>query len=224
MRKIKLAACVAALLSIAACGGGGGGSSSAPGSTTGFWKGTVSTGASVAAAVFPSGETWAIYVNGGTIGVVQGTMNGAATEFSSTGSVTSGTITGTAVTKQSISGTAGAATYSGTYNALFEQTPSLAAAAGTYAGSGPSAGTTITVAAGGGVTVTSATCTATGSATPRTDGNAFNVSLTYAGGGCPVAGQTMTGVAVYDGSDRSLIGAAVNTGRTAAALFTGNKP
>lgn len=224
-KKYSLAASVAAALMLAACGGGGGGGSAASGSTTGLWNGTTSTGATVSALVFPSGEAWAAYVNGGTIGFVKGTINGAATDFNITaGTRASGTITGTAVTKQSISGTAGTATYSGTYDAAFEQTPSLAAAAGTYTGTGPSAGATITVTTGGAVTGAGATCTVTGTATPRADGNAFNVSITYAGGACPAAGQTLAGIAYYNAAAKSLTSAVVNAGSTVADIFIGTKP
>lgn len=72
----------------------------------GLWNGTTSTGAEVSALVFPSGETWAAYVVNNTLGVVQGTMNGTATDFNfSTGSIVNGTISGAANTKQNISGT-----------------------------------------------------------------------------------------------------------------------
>lgn len=71
-------------------------------------------------------------------------------------------------------------TFNGTYDASFKQAPSLAAVAvaGTYSGIGPSAGTTVTVATSGAITGTDGGCTFTGTATPRTDGNAFNVPIT----------------------------------------------
>lgn len=199
-----------------------------PGSTTGFWSGTTSTGADVAAVVFPGGEAWAIYATNAAIGVVQGTVGGAVRDVGTAG-VFDATLDASAVTRQSISGSVlytngTTTTFTGTYDASFEQTPSLAAAAGTYTGEGPAAGTTIALAANGVVTGNSGTCNFGGTATPRADGNAFNVSITFAGGTCPLGTSTVTGIAVYDGTDRSLSAAALNAARTGGMIFFGTKP
>lgn len=74
------------------------------------------------------------------------------------------------------------------------------------------------------MTGTGPQCNFTGTATPRTDGNAFNVSATFSGGACPVAGTTLSGIAYYDPADRSLLSAVINSGRTASAIFLGTKP
>lgn len=229
MKCIKIAVAVAAVALVAACGGGGGGDA-ASGSTTGLWNGTTSNGRDVSALVLADGTTWAAYVGGGTLGFVRGTMNGAATDFNFTaGTISTGTITGTATTKQSIAGSAvlaggGTVTYTGTYDAAFEQTPTLAAVAGTYTGIGPSAGTTVTVAAGGGITGAVAGCNFTGTAAPRTDANAYDISVTFGGGACALGTQTLAGIAYYDATDRGLTAAGVNGANNAAFIFLGQKP
>lgn len=229
MKYAKLAATLAVAGLVAACGGGGGGDGGASaGGTTGFWEGTTSSGQNVAAAIFPGGETWAVYATTTTLGVVQGTINGAARDFSFTsGTITDVTLNATAVPRTSISGsiTAGgtAVTFTGTYGTSFDQAPNLAQAAGVFNGIGPSAGTTITLAASGAITGATGGCGFTGNATPRTDGNAFNVTMTFGGAPCVLAGQTVTGIAFYDNTDGSLSAAAINGPRTGAAIFVGEK-
>jgi hypothetical protein len=223
-------AALAAAAVVAACGGGGGDGPPAPtGSPTGLWTGGAGTGGDLQMLVFPGGETWGAYLAGNTLGVVQGTMGGAVTDFNATlGTVVSGTISGFANTKQDIYGfvttTGGTAGYNGAYDAEFDQAPSLAAAAGTFTGAGPSTGTTFTLAAGGGITGAIGTCTFTGTAAPRADGNAFNVSLTYGGGTCSLGTATLTGVAHYSARRRTLVSTVINATRTASDVFFGSKP
>ena len=218
---------------ITACGGGGDATSDSAlppaQSPTGFWNGTTSTGLTAALAVFPDGTAWAAYAGTTTLGFVNGNINGAATDFNLTsGTVTNGTIATTATTKQSISSLVSAGgqtvTFNGTYDASFEQAPSLAAAAGTFTGIGPNAGATVTLGTNGSVAGNDAGCTFTGTATPRTDGNAFNVTVTFGPAPCAFPGLTGSGIAVYDDTDRSLLAAVVNPARTAGAIFLGTKP
>ncbi|MEJ7930518.1 hypothetical protein WG922_11095 [Ramlibacter sp. AN1015] len=229
-RFARTAATVLATAMVAACGGGGGdgGDAAAEKSPVGFWNGTTSTGLTASVAVLPNGSTWAAYAGGSTLGFVNGNVNGAATDFNLTsGTITQGTISTDATTKQSITSRVSAGgqtvTFTGSYDASFEQTPSLAALAGTFAGVGPSAGTTVTVGANGAVTGTDAGCTFTGTATPRTDANAFNLTLTFGPAPCALPGLSGSGIAVYDSTARSLLAAAVNSARTAGAIFIGTK-
>ncbi len=180
--------------------------------------------------VFADGTAWAAYAGAGTLGFVQGAINGAAKDFNfSTGTITDVTLAATATTRSRISGTistpgAAAVTFSGTYDADFEQAPSLTAAAGTYTGVGPSAGTTVTLAASGAVTGATGGCTFTGTATPRADSNIFAVTLTFGAAPCALPGVSVTGIANYDPTEKGLLAAAVNSTRTAGTIFLGTKP
>lgn len=198
-------------------------------SPVGFWDGTTSSGLDAAVAVFPDGTAWAAYVGTATLGFVVGNINGAGTDFNLTSrTITKGTISTTATTKAQLSTriSAGnqAVTFSGSYDASFEQTPSLTALAGTFKGAGPSSGTTVTVAANGAVTGNDAGCIFTGTATPRTDGNAFNLSITFGPAPCALPGLSGSGIAIYNSAERSLLSAVVNASHTAGAIFVATKP
>jgi hypothetical protein len=233
MKKVFTIAALAVAALVSACGGGGGGGGGdapAPGSTTGFWGGTTSNGLEVSAVVFADGSTWALYAGGVSFGFVQGSINGSAKDFSLTsGTITDVTLSATATTKSRINGTisapgTAAVTFNGTYDATFEQTPSLAAAAGTYTGVSPSVGTTLTLAASGAISGATGGCAFAGTATPRTDANVFNVSITFGAAPCALPGATVTGIAVYDPTDKALVAPVVNSARTFGTMFLGTKP
>jgi hypothetical protein len=236
MKKGLVLAAMGAAMLVAACGGGGGGAgagrtldSPTAANTVGFWDGTTSNGLELTAVVFGDGSAWAIYAGGGGFGLVQGAINGAAKDFNfTTGTITDVTLAATATAKSRINGSistpGSAVTFSGAYDSDFELAPSLTAAAGTYTGLGPSAGTNVTLAASGAITGATGACTFTGTAIPRTDANIFNVTLTFGAAPCALPGVTVTGIANYDPSEKGLLAAGLNASRTAGTIFMGTKP
>lgn len=246
---MKLRMTIAALLVsvLAGCGGGGGGSSAASVATNlatnvaGLWNGTTSTNRTVSALTFQDGTIWGVYSSVGNpnsiAGVIQanGSVSGAIISGSGADynlellTITPGTISATVNPKTSIAGSAGGITFSGTYNVGFDLTPSLAAIAGTFTGTGVASGgseaTTVTIASNGGLSGSSASgCTFSGTATARTDGNALNVAVTFNGGVCANGTNTTTGIAYYDATKKQLISAALNSAKTNGFLFLGSKP
>ncbi len=229
MRTMKWLAAAAAALAIAGCGGGGGGSGDTlpTGNPTGFWLGTTTNGLQLAALILPSRTAWAFYAGGGgNVGVVQGPLDGAALDFKETSQTALNSVIVAGAEPRStiagnISGLGGTVGFAGTYQAAFDNAPSLAAAAGAYTGS-VTAGATFTLAAGGAITGGTPACTYAGNATPRADANAFDSTITIAGGACTIAGTTMTGVAVQNGANQ-LIAGAITAARSGAFVFIGNR-
>lgn len=241
MRKTLIIAAISAATLAAGCGGGG--DSPAPTNVAGLWNGTTSTGRTVAALTFQDGTGWALYTPEGNpaylAGVVQATTtvsgataSGPITDYNlEGGGITSGTISTTVNPKQSISGTVnpGGVTFSGTYDAAFEQAPSLTETAGTFTGTAAVLGGTesasVTVSTTGALSGSSASgCAYTGTVTPRTDGNAFNVSVTFGGGVCSNGTSTVNGIAYYAAATKRIYSAASNSAKTNGFIFLGTKP
>ncbi|AEG93322.1 hypothetical protein [Ramlibacter tataouinensis] len=231
---------------LAACGGGGDDTPPPAANVAGLWTGITSNGRAVIALTFQSGSTWALYSVLGNPGVIGGavqangsvsgrTINGGpdARDFSlEAGVVSPVTLTATVNPRQSISGSVSGSstgTFSGSYNTAFDQTPSLATVTGVYAGSGTVGGgsepASVALAADGTLSGSSSSgCTYAGTVTPRTDGNAYNVSVIFGGGVCALGSATVNGVAIYDSGARRLYAAALNGNRTDGFLFLGTKP
>lgn len=247
---VLAAALTAALLS--ACGGGGGSSApTAPtvvnAEYQGLWKGTTSDSRGVTGLVLSDGTTYVIYTttfNRNLIaGVVQGKVTGGSGSISSGdirdfnfegAGVLTGALSGSYTTKKSLSGTvtyAGsggrANTFTSTYQSSYEQTPTLSAAAGAYSGTVTSSVGTqaavLTVGSDGKLVGSANGCTSTGSITPRTDGNAYNATITFGPSPCIFAGQTFSGIAYYDSANRQLYAVTPNGNRTDGVFFIGTK-
>jgi hypothetical protein len=222
--------------------------SSGGGAATGLWSGSTNTNRTVTGVVLGDGTYYVLYSVPGVpstiAGIVQGTGSVSGSTFASTNAkdfnfetpgVFSASVSATVISKQSLNGSitpsgSGAISFATVYDSDWEQTPTLSGLAGTYTGTvASSAGTesaTVTVSASGAVNGTGASgCTVTGTATPRTDGNAFNITLNWGGAPCLFAGQTFQGHAYYDAvPDKRLFAAAPNAARTDGVLFTGTKP
>jgi hypothetical protein len=158
---------------------------------------------------------------------------------------TFGTATASFTPRASISAVAdyagGRTGFSGAYNSTFAQTPTLGAIAGTYGGTSATVATGRQAASGtiradgqftgsAGGCISSGTLTPrpaaddSGSASPRFGGNAYDFSITFGGAPCFYAGQTFTGVALYDADAKMLLATAPNAARTDALTFMGTKP
>jgi len=249
-RRLPAPFAVLSLALLAACGGGGdgsgGGDSGSAGAAAGLWNGSTTTGRAVTGIVLGDGTYYVFYSEAGfpnTIaGAVQGSGSGGSSSFTSTNArdfnleglgVSSAGVTATATAKQSFNGnilyTGGTVTtFSSTYNVAYETKPTLAALAGTYTGSvALSAGTlaaVVTVAANGTLSSTASGCTIGGSATPRSDGNAYDVTISFGPAPCFFANQSFNGLAYLDAASKRLYAAAPNGTRSDGVLFVGTKP
>ncbi len=244
MKKIAAIGLTAVL---AACGGGGDSAPTAiptpvPAVTAeGFWEGSPSTGVSVALAVLENGETWGVYTSGSSIvGALYGNTASSGTTLSGSGkefnlpsrAVTSGTYTGTFAAKSSIILTSSSgSTFSGAYKAAYDQPTSLAAVAGTFAGTGVSGGSSVqsisvTISSSGAITVPSSLgCSATGTTTLRPSGkNILDVTVTFKGSTCALGdGVSTTGIAYYDATTRRMLVMAMNAAKSDGFIYVGQK-
>jgi len=250
MKRLALL-CVIAVLVMVGCGGGGGdgggGSPNVSSPAEGLWQGTTNTNRRIAGVVLEDGTYWLIYSPVGSSTVIAGVAQGTST--SSNGSFTSSdgkdfnleglginnfTVAGTYTAKSTIGGTltyapSGTTTFTGSYDTDYDLTPSLAAIAGTYSASAATSGgidsATVIISGTGAISGVGASgCSFTGSATPRTKGNVYNVSVTFGGGVCANGTSTVTGVAYYDASSKQITSAALNSGRTNGFIVVGVKP
>lgn len=247
MKFVLTAFAVAALLG--GCGGGGDDGPAGPvvpSAAQGLWVGTTTTNRAVTGLVFSDGSYYVIYSRVGNAAVLGGVVQGSSSASGGTWSsndakdfnlegagVLSATLSGTYLPKQSLGGNvayaSGAPTsFTSTYRTSYETVPTLAAVTATYTGtvafSQGSQPLSVTINPTGGVTATGNGCTSTGSATPRTDGNAYNFTITFGPSPCFFAGQTFTGIAYLDAVAKRLYAAAPNAGRTDGVLFLGTRP
>ncbi len=235
-------------------GGDGGGAATAgdaipvsgAAAAQGLWIGATTTNRTITGLVFSDGTYYVLYSPVGNAtaiaGVVQGSGSVAAGAFSSSNGrdfnleglgVSSATVTANYASKKSFSGMiaypAGTlTTFTTAYNATYEAAPSLASVAGTFTGQvSLSAGTqaaAVTVSSAGAISGSSNGCSLTGAATPRSDGNAYNLSITFGAAPCFFANQTFSGVAYYDPATKRLYAVAPNAARSDGVLFVGAKP
>lgn len=242
---------IAAAVIVCACGGGGDDAGSAPTSSgiskaQGLWVGTTNTNRTAVGLFFSDGTYYVLYTVAGNpaviAGVTQGHSSTTDTAFTSSDGrdfnfeglgVLSGSLSGTYVAKQSVSGTiayasGGQVTFTANYDATYEQQPTYAAIAGTYTGQVASPvgvqSATFTVAGNGVFSGSSSGCSATGSISPRHDGNAYDATVTFGPSPCVFAGQTFSGAAYYNATTKRIYAAAPNAARTSGVLFVGTKP
>lgn len=246
-----LIVCLACVVVVSGCGGGGGGGGSSPAPATsaeGLWVGTTSNGRTIAGFVLGDDTYWVLYSLIGNSAVIAGAVQGNGT--SQGGSFTSSngkdfnleglgvndvTVSASYMMKQSFNGTirytatGDQVTFTSSYDSDYDLTPSLAALAGTYSGSAATTGgtesATVTISAAGAISGNSAGgCNFSGSASPRTRGNVYDVSVTFAGGTCANGTNTVTGVANFDVPTKQINSAALNSARTNGFIFVGTKP
>jgi len=250
---IKGAIALPLALMVVGCGGDDDDSSSPPpppstDSAEGLWIGSTSTGRDIAGLLFNDGSYYVLYSGEFNPAIIAGVVQGSGTSnngsFTSTnavdfnlegGEVFPATISASYIAKQSFNGTLTypslgntVVTFTSAYDPAYEITPSLSTLNGTYTGqvalSQGIENATMTINPAGDVSGAGQSgCTFTGAATPRTDGNAFNISITFGGDPCFFANQTFSGIAYYDDADKGLVAAAPNASRTDGVLFVGVK-
>lgn len=206
MKSVKMIAAVAMAASLAACGGGDGGEADNA-SAEGFWN---DSDASIL--ITSTGELWGVELVGSSLALYKGTVSTNGSNFSAQLSgylgmqKVSATASGTVVPQQTLQGTVSASgqtsNFSMTYDGTYNQTPNLAALAGSYSESN---GGTFTVAANGAFNgVNSDGCSEAGTITPDQSGKNFyrvvlNIGQEPACGS--FAGQTATGVLAVAGNN-----------------------
>ena len=207
----------------------------------GLWEGRASTGVDVALTVLENGETWGVYASGGYIvGALFGDTTARGNQLSGSGvdfnllsrTVQPGSYTGSFTARSSINVQLSAgATFTGSYNAAYDQPASATNLAGSFTGEAVTGLTapqavSITVSAAGVITMpASQGCSAAGTARPRATGkNVFDVSVTFQGNGCALGhGTTARGVAYYDTAQRRLLVLALNNARTDGFIYVAVK-
>ena len=238
---------------LAGCGGGGGGDlpPRPVGTAEGLWLGTTNTNRTVTGLVLDDASYLFIYSAVSSPNVAAGFVQGNASSFNGVFSsanardfnleglgILTATISGSYVNRQSLNGTltyttAGTTTFTSTFSTNYDTTPTIAAIAGTYSGAtaaitGPTPTVdfaSMTIASDGTLSGSgSSGCTFTGSATPRTKGNAYVVSLAFGAAPCVFAGQTFTAIGYFDAAKKALYAAAPDSARTSAVFFLGTKP
>ena len=114
-----------------------------------------------------------------------------------------------------------------TFNSLYNETPSLSSVAGTYDGQldsivGP-VFNTVNIDSAGVITASGGGCEATGTITPPSTGNVYDVQITFGTTDCALPNQTVSGAGTYDPSENFLIIALVTSDRSNGAVYTGEQ-
>lgn len=221
----------------------------APASTAeGLWIGSTSTARTVTGIVLDNGTYWVLYSSPNNSAVIAGAVQGSGTSFNGNFSSSDGkdfnleglgisnvTVSASYVAKQSFNGSvtypssSQNVTFASAYNAAYDQTPSLSAIAGTYAGSAAvvagSESATVTITSGGAISGSGTSgCQFTGTTAPRAKGNVYDLVVTFGGGVCSNGTSTVTGIGYFDASVKRLYGTALNSARSNGFIFVGTKP
>lgn len=232
----------------AGCGGSDSPNSStasSAGTPEGLWIGKSSDGRSATLIVLSDGTFWDFYSAMGNSAVIAGAQEGnftfgngmlsssngidanlesfVVTDFTASGKyVAKSTLTVTGTGTGTVSGGV-TVTFNGIYDTDYDLPPSLAAVAGTYSGTTVTLGGydygVVTISSTGSFIGTSAAgCSFTGTVSPRTDGNVYDVSATFEGGNCSNGTNIVTGIAYFDASTNKVLAAGLNSDRTNGIL------
>jgi hypothetical protein len=238
LRPYKVSAALLAGVLLSSCGGGD--------PFAGLWTGSVSPNRDAAAMVLEDGTYYLMYSQPSNpnvlAGVVHGTADFQAAKFTSTDArdynwEVPGFIPGKASTltakisasqkeKVSVSGAVNGRTFSVRHAWDFESVARLADIAGSHTGTvvfalGPRPATFVVTATGQVSTVING-CPITGTVTPRTDANAYDLTMTLGAWPCVIPYGQFSGVAFFRG-DRQLHAAVINPAYQQAIGFIGVK-
>jgi hypothetical protein len=212
-------------------------------SAEGFWTGATPTGRTVRGLVLDDGSYWIFYTARGNPNVLAGLVQGiGASHSGSFGSsntrdfnlegagIRAATVDGTYVPKHSFNGTIAyvngeTGRFTSAYDADYELAPNMNLVAGTYFGlRADTQRVSMTLDPTGTVSGSSSDgCPFAGTLSPRANGHAFHVTMTFEGGTCSHGTETITGVAFYDTSTHQLYSVALNKARTDGLIFIGMK-
>jgi hypothetical protein len=236
----------AAALSMAALLAGCGGGDDNSGPSTGGWVGTTSSNRDLTAVVLSDGAYYLMYSAVGDAstvgGVVQGTAAISGDSFTSSDALDFN-VEGAGAKPGAVAASLhpwdkfeGAFTPT-SGNALSFQTrfdvvktaggPTLAQLAGAYTGNaGFFAGirpAVFTVTATGAVSSSINGCAITGTATPRTDINGYDLNIAFGASPCLIPGLSFTGIAYVRQDNGRLYAAARNAATKQSVIFSGSK-
>jgi len=233
----RLAASAAALLLLASCGGGD--------PYAGLWEGDMSSQRQATAVVLGDGDYYMLYSQPGNPsmlgGLIQGSGDFHGATFTSADArdyswetVRLPPVSGQAAPlsakvspRQSVTGTAGAKSFTVRHERDLDEDARLADIAGSHVGTvmfalGPRPATFVVTPAGQVSTVING-CTISGTAVPRGDTAAFDIVMTFGGAPCVFPGVSFSGIAFYREDSRQLQAAIVNKPFQQAIGFTGTK-
>jgi len=181
---------------------------------TGTANGTPSGNYTFGLVVLENSELWGVYIRGnliygavhGTVQAADGSFTGAGFDFNiPSGARTPATVSGTYQAGVSIAGSGSpTGSFAGTYDASYNTPATLASIQGTWTGQVVTRIRTensrVTIGADGAFSGNVSSCNYTGSAAPRPGGkNVFDMTVTFAVGGCLFDGKTVTGIALVSG-------------------------
>jgi hypothetical protein len=239
-----LAAATGLLLAalLAGCGGGDDGDDA---DRLSVWTGTTDTNRDLSGVVLPDGNYYLLYSAVGTATTVGGAVQGTASvvgeafastdalDFSAEGlgirpSAVAAIIKPTVSFNGSVTPTAGGTAvnfttrgYSNNFNATLPQLAgSYTGTAGFALGVRPAV---FAVTADGAVSSTINGCAITGTATPRTDGEAYDFTITFGGAPCALPGATFAGLAWLRPDNGRLQAVARNAATRQSVIFSGAK-
>ena len=247
MKQIKTLTALSLIAALAACGGGDGDDASPPqppppvaATAEGFWSGSTSNGLKAYVAVLENGETWGFYTNSsGTAlaGAFYGNSTASGTTLSGSGldfyngAANSISYSGAFAPKSTIAITmSNGVRLNGAYSSDYEKPASLATLAGTFYGYGLTAKsaatyTPVNFSSNGTITAGNSYCSMAGTATPRTSGkNVFDLRVTFSGSACALpSGTTVTGMAYYDTTARTLFALGLNGSKNDGFVYAGTR-
>lgn len=244
MRTSLRSVILSSAIALTACGGGGD-DKSVTERPVGLWNGTTSNNRAATALTLSDGTYWLIYSAVGSPsaagGIIYGHSISSNRQFTSSDmrdfnfegqGVLFGELNGSYVAGTNIQGIASYAGGSGiafaaAYDASNERRASLGEIAGSYSGTvsvlTSTQAATLVITSDGAVTGTSSGCSVTGSVLPRTDAFAYDLQLTFGAAPCYFAGQSFSGIAVFNPANRQLIAASPNAAKSDGYLFFGSR-
>lgn len=248
METVRIAAATVGLSLVAMVSGCGGGSDElTTQSAAGLWSGAADNNREVSAVTLSDGRYFAVYSTAGAPATIGGAVQGTATasggdtltssdllSFSveSNGATSTGTFTAQVVPRFVLAGTATVpnqpvTSFQANYESDFDRPATLAGVAGSYTGeAGFALGirpATFNIDANGGVTSVINGCNIAGNVTPRSEGDVFDLSVTFSGPPCVLPNLTFTGVVFLRKNGQQLYSVSRNTAARQTIVFTGLK-
>lgn len=246
IRTKTLALALAAAAVLAACGGGGDPATfTVTPTASGVWKGSTDAGRAVTAVVLDDGSYYMIYSGAAdaasVAGGVQGNGSLAETSFTSTSGrnynfegagVQAAALSATVQPFSTLVGTVTNATsgsfgFQAGYSADSRDTPSLATLAGQYPGQVTFVGgvrpAVFTVTAAGQVSTVINDCAISGTVAPRTDINAYDLTIVFGGSPCVFPNASFSGVAYHDVAAGKLLSFVRHATVPQAIFFSGSR-
>lgn len=211
----------------------------------GLWTGTTGDGRTISGLVLDDDTYWLWYSAVGQPSVLAGGFQGSG--LSQNGAFTSSngidfnlegigplglvdtTLAANYVIRKSFNGvitypTTTQTSFTSTFNTDYDAAPSVASLVGTYIWSSTSGIFTITIDPSGSIAGTLQACIYTGTLSPRTAGNVYDVSITAGGRLCGGTGLLQTGVAWFDAATNRIFISTLNRGNGIfSIIFVGTK-